>query len=202
MASFEVLESSVAPLPIRDIDTDQIIPARFLKITDRSGLKEGLFANWRDQPDFVLDDERYRGAQILLAGDNFGCGSSREHAAWALIENGIRAVISTRFADIFRNNSLKNGLLPVTVTSDVWARLLEIVEEDPATRLTVDLEAQELRIPGQPTVSFEVEPFARYCLLEGIDQFGYLLERLPEIEQWEGERVPRVDTRPVAETDQ
>jgi 3-isopropylmalate/(R)-2-methylmalate dehydratase small subunit len=189
------IESRVAPLPINDIDTDQIIPARYLKITDKSGLAEGLFSNWRDTPDFSLNQPQYKGARVLLAGDNFGCGSSREHAPWALLEGGYQAVISTSFADIFRNNSLKNGLLVVEVDKPVWAGLLADVERDPSLQVVIDLEEQALTLPDGSQVRFTVDPFARHCLLGGIDQFGYLLEQLPEIEAWENERAPRVDTR-------
>lgn len=197
MKPFARLESTLAPLPIRDVDTDQIIPARYLKITDRAGLAEGLFSNWRDDPDFVLNDERYQSAQVLLAGDNFGCGSSREHAPWALLDHGFRAVISTRFADIFSNNSLKNGLLTVVVEDEVWTDLLETSRTHPSARVTIDLEAQMLHTPDGREIAFEVDPLARQCMLRGTDQFGYLLEQLPKIEAWTVQHPAPIDTRPV-----
>ncbi len=191
------VESTVVPLPIQDIDTDQIIPARYLKIVDKSGLAEGLFSNWRDQPDFPLARPEYQGAEILLAGDNFGCGSSREHAPWALLAGGFKAVLSTRFADIFRNNALKNGLLVVTLEPAVWQALLEAVENDPAVRVAIDLETSRVELPGGETTSFEIDPFARHCLLEGIDPFGFLLEQVPAVEAWEESRRVPVEIRPA-----
>lgn len=181
------IESTVAPLPIQDIDTDQIIPARYLKVVDKSGLGEGLFSNWRDTPDFVLDRKEHQDSAILLAGDNFGCGSSREHAPWALLAGGIRAVISTRFADIFRNNALKNGLLVIPVEPDVWLSLLDRIETAPQTRIAIDLEQQLIEIPDGESIRFEIDAFAKHCILNGVDQFGYLLEQLPKIEAWEKE---------------
>lgn len=198
MHAFTRLESRLAPLPIRDVDTDQIIPARYLKITNREGLAEGLFSNWRDDPEFVLNDARYRGAEVLLAGDNFGCGSSREHAPWALLDHGFRAVISTRFADIFNNNSLKNGLLTVVVDEDVWTSLLQAAEQTPDATVAIDLETQTLHTPDGRSVPFEIDPLARQCMLRGTDQFGYLLEQLPQIETWSTEHPAPVDTRPGA----
>ncbi|MEM6701494.1 MAG: 3-isopropylmalate dehydratase small subunit [Acidobacteriota bacterium] len=211
MAKFTTLESAVVPLPIDNVDTDQIIPARYLKVTDRSTIAEGLSANWRyrgddenleTDPDFVLNQPRYEGAQVLLAGDNFGCGSSREHAPWALYGNGFRAVLSTRFADIFRSNSLKNGLLPVEIdaeTSSVLFAQLRLTEETgaPPPRVVIDLEEQTLVVPsedGTSTLGFSVDPFAKACLLEGVDQMGYLVDRLEAIRGWEAERAPRVET--------
>ena len=201
MEPFEPLTSSLAPLPIDNVDTDQIIPARYLKVTDKSGLGEGLFSNWRWQDgepgrpnrDFVLNRPVYSEARILLVGDNFGCGSSREHAAWALLANGFRAVIGPRFADIFRNNALKNGLLAAEIGASEWRRLLELARERPSTTVTVDLEAQTVTTPEE-TISFAVDPFARRCLLEGIDSFGFLLSHLPAIEAWEAKRPAPVST--------
>src|SRR5512136_1890383 len=154
MAQFATLTSRVVPLPVNNIDTDQIIPARFLKVTDKSGLGASLFADWRynadgsPKPDFCLNQPEHQGAQILLAGDNFGCGSSREHAPWALTGFGFRAVISTSFADIFRNNALKNGLLPIIVDGETLRLLLDQLAEVPAAELTIDLAAQTLRLPA------------------------------------------------------
>ena len=194
----------MAPLPIRNVDTDQIIPASYLKVTDRSGLASGLFARWRYRdgdpggeavPDFVLNRPEHREARILLAGDNFGCGSSREHAPWALVGYGFRAVISTSFADIFRSNALKNGLLVVPVTEAVSTALFDAVAADPATEVTIDLEARSLSLPGGGEAPFDVDPFARRCLLDGTDQLGYLLKQAPAIEAFEAANPARLDTR-------
>jgi 3-isopropylmalate/(R)-2-methylmalate dehydratase small subunit len=191
MQSFERLTSRVIPLPYDDVDTDQIIPARYLKVTDKSGLAEGLFSVWRYLPDgqlnpeFPLNREITQDAHILLAGDNFGCGSSREHAPWALIGWGIRVVMAISFADIFRNNALKNGLLPVEVAQDFQRQLLMRVEADPALEITVDLEKQTVQLPDGLTASFPIDPFSKKCLLEGIDQLGYLLKHEPHIAAYE-----------------
>ena len=204
MAVFTELESSLAPLAVDNVDTDQIIPASYLKVTDKSGLGEGLFAGWRRdaeglaRPDFVLNQSSYRGAEILLAGDNFGCGSSREHAPWALLDYGFKAVISTRFADIFRNNSLKNGLLVVTVPASVSAQLFGLVEAKPESRVRIDLNAQELSFSSldgsAERLHFDIDPFARHCLLNGLDQLAYLLDQQGAIEAWEERHPARVDT--------
>jgi 3-isopropylmalate/(R)-2-methylmalate dehydratase small subunit len=200
VAQFTTLTSKITPLPVDNVDTDQIIPARFLKVTDKDGLGKVLFCDWRyaefvgsvDQAegaaprdDFVLNDERCAGAQILLAGDNFGCGSSREHAPWALVAFGFRAVISTSFADIFYNNALKNGLLPVVVGPAIHNTLLEIVEETSEATLTIDLETQTVELPGGQTVKFSIDPFARKCLLQGVDQLGYLRSFQDQITAYE-----------------
>jgi 3-isopropylmalate/(R)-2-methylmalate dehydratase small subunit len=180
MAQFTTLTSRLVALPINDIDTDQIIPARFLKVTDKAGLGAALFADWRynadgsPKPDFVLNTPDAQGAQILLAGDNFGCGSSREHAPWALTGFGFRAVISTSFADIFRNNSLKNGLLPIIVDTDTHVELMDLLEEAPRAELTVDLASQTVTLPGGRTVSFPIDGFSKACLLKGTDELGYI----------------------------
>jgi 3-isopropylmalate/(R)-2-methylmalate dehydratase small subunit len=180
MAEFTVLTSRVVPLAVDNIDTDQIIPARFLKVTDKAGLGQNLFCDWRYLPDgapnpsFILNHKQYEGAQILLAGDNFGCGSSREHAPWALTAYGFRTVISTSFADIFRNNSLKNGLLPVVVDQKTHSMLFELVEEAPNGEWVIDLESQRVTLPTGDSFSFEIDPFARTCLLQGIDELGYI----------------------------
>jgi 3-isopropylmalate/(R)-2-methylmalate dehydratase small subunit len=181
MAQFTTLSARAVPLPVDNIDTDQIIPARFLKTTEKSGLGSSLFADWRYQangalrPEFPLNDGRYAGAQILVAGDNFGCGSSREHAPWALVDYGFQAVISTSFADIFRNNSLKNGLLPIIVDPGTHASILHMVANDPACELTIDLETQQVHLPDGRRTSFPIDAFSKKCLLNGIDELGYLL---------------------------
>ena len=180
MANFTTLTSRVMPLPVNDIDTDQIIPAQFLKVTDKNNLADALFYNWRYnddkslKPDFIINKPESAGCQILLAGDNFGCGSSREHAPWALTSYGFRAVISTSFADIFRNNSLKNGLIPIIVDDATHKMLFELVEEAPRAELTVDLATQTLLYPGG-SVTFPIDPFNKTCLLNGVDELGYIL---------------------------
>ena len=180
MAQFTTLTSRVMPLPVNDIDTDQIIPAQFLKATDKNGLADVLFFHWRfnddgsPKPDFVINKPEYKGAQILLAGNNFGCGSSREHAPWALVSHGFRAVISTSFADIFRSNSLKNGLIPIIVDQATHRMLFDLIEEVPNTELTVDLESQTLTFP-YGSVTFPIDPFNKACLLNGVDELGYIL---------------------------
>jgi 3-isopropylmalate/(R)-2-methylmalate dehydratase small subunit len=191
MAQFTTLTARALPLPVNNIDTDQIIPARYLKTTDKSGLGSGLFADWRYQadgsprPDFPLNDERYAGAQILVAGDNFACGSSREHAPWALADYGFRAVISTSFADIFRNNSLKNGLLPIILEPEAHAAVLGMVTEDPACELIIDLASQQVRLPDGSQASFPIDAFSKQCLLNGIDELGYLLGFQEQIASFE-----------------
>jgi 3-isopropylmalate/(R)-2-methylmalate dehydratase small subunit len=192
MAQFTILRAHALPLPVDNIDTDQIIPARYLKTTEKSGLGSSLFADWRYQangaprPDFPLNDERYAGAQILVAGDNFGCGSSREHAPWALVDYGFQAVISTSFADIFRNNSLKNGLLPVIVDPGTHAAILHMVTNDPRCELTIDLETQQVHLPDGRQASFPIDAFSKKCLLNGIDELGYLLSFQERIAAFEG----------------
>jgi 3-isopropylmalate/(R)-2-methylmalate dehydratase small subunit len=187
MASFTTLTARVAVLPVNDIDTDQIIPARFLKTTDKAGLGKSLFADWRYEADgspkasFVLNGPAAAGAQVLLAGDNFGCGSSREHAPWALTGFGFRAVISTSFADIFKGNALKNGLLPVEVDAAAHAALKAALEKDPSAQVTIDLASQTLTIPGGAAVKFPVDPFSRTCLLQGVDELGYILKYADQI---------------------
>ena len=199
---FTSVTSAVVPFPRNDIDTDQIIPARFLKTVNRDGLGDQLFHDWRylsdgsPNPEFILNRPEMAGRAVLLAGDNFGCGSSREHAPWALTAWGIRAVISSSFADIFRNNALKNGLLPIVVAPDILERLFALVEADPAVGLTVDLEAQELRLPDGTAIGFEVDSFARRMILDGTDELGYLLKLEPQIAAYEGVHPPRVDTLP------
>ena len=197
--------SRVIPLPAENVDTDQIVPARYLKVTDKAGLAEALFRDWRfeedgslREPRFVLDRPEMAGRKVLLAGDNFGAGSSREHAPWALTAWGIRAILSTSFADIFRNNSLKNGLLPIPVSPETHARLVRLVAEDPDAELTVDLEGQVVRLPEGDEIAFEVDPFARMMLLAGTDEIGYLVGKMAEIDRWERSHPPRVETRAAA----
>lgn len=190
MAEFKRLTSRVVALPINNVDTDQIIPARYLKATDKQGMGAHLFADWRYGPDgspvpeFVLNRPHSQEAQILLAGDNFGCGSSREHAAWALTDFGFRAVISTSVADIFRNNALKNGLLPVVIDAATHKRLMDLVEENPAVELAIDLASQTLTFP-RGTVMFPIDPFHKFCLLNGVDEFGYILGFEKQIAEYE-----------------
>src|SRR5690606_32486001 len=179
MEPIKTFTSRVVLLPIENIDTDQIIPARFLKVTDKAGLGEALFADWRydadgsPKADFVLNKPESKGARVLFAGDNFGCGSSREHAPWALVGYGFQAVISTFFADIFKSNALKNGLLPIVVEPEVHGRLQAALEADPDAEVDVDLESQTLTLPDGTKITFPVDPFAKYCLLNGVDQLGF-----------------------------
>jgi 3-isopropylmalate/(R)-2-methylmalate dehydratase small subunit len=181
MNAFTTLTSRVICLPINNIDTDQIIPARFLKTTDKAGLGASLFADWRyredgsPNPEFVLNRSESQGAQILLAGDNFGCGSSREHAPWALVGFGFRAVISTSFADIFYNNALKNGLLPAAVEPQAYRQLIDLLAEYPQAELHIDLAGQKVILPDGQAIVFPIEGFAKTCLLNGVDELGYLL---------------------------
>jgi 3-isopropylmalate/(R)-2-methylmalate dehydratase small subunit len=198
---FATFTSAVIPLPAENVDTDQIVPARFLKVTDKAGLADALFYDWRFEEDgstkspaFVLDQSEMAGRQILLAGDNFGAGSSREHAPWALGAWGIRAILSTSFADIFRNNALKNGLLPIAVEPERHRQLFELLAIDPGVELTVDLEGQVVHLPGDEDLPFEVDPFARMMLLAGTDELGYLLGRIGDIEAWEARHPGRIDT--------
>ena len=201
-APFETFTSRVVPLPAENVDTDQIVPARYLKVTDKDGLAEALFRDWRynedgslKTPRFVLDRPDMVGRKILLVGDNFGAGSSREHAPWALTAWGIRAILSTSFADIFRSNCLKNGLLPIVVEAEKHRQLFEVVAADPDTELTVDLEAQVVHLPGDEDLPFDVDPFARMMLLAGTDELGYLLGKTAEIDAWNAAHPARVDTR-------
>ena len=182
--SYPAIESRVVPLLIDHVDTDQIIPARFLKTVNRDGLGAKLFADWQQQPDFVLDRPEHKGASILLAGVNFGCGSSREHAPWALLGAGFRAVIAASFADIFRANALRNGLLAVAPRDEDYRRIVARVQAEPNLELTVDLSAQTIRMADE-TIPFEVDAFARDCLLRGVDPIQYVLELAPEIERYE-----------------
>src|SRR5215211_9420078 len=190
MAQFTNLTSRFVVIPACDIDTDQIIPARFLKATDKNGMGDNLFADWRyhadgsPKADFILNKPEAAGCQILLAGDNFGCGSSREHAPWALASYGFRAVISTSFADIFRSNSLKNGLIPIIVDEATHKMLFDYIEEVPNAEFTVDLESQTLSFPNG-SVQFPIDPFSKACLLNGVDELGYILSFEKEIAAFE-----------------
>jgi 3-isopropylmalate/(R)-2-methylmalate dehydratase small subunit len=202
---FTTFTSAVIPLPAENVDTDQIVPARYLKMTDKAGLREALFHDWRfdadgglHEPLFVLDRLAMAGRQILLAGDNFGTGSSREHAPWALVAWGIRAILSTSFADIFRNNALKNGLLPIVLEAERHRQLFELVADDPSVELTVDLEAQVVHLPGDEDLPFEVDPFAKKMLLAGTDEIGWVLGRESAIEAYEAAHPARVETRTIA----
>ena len=193
--------SKVIPLPAENVDTDQIVPARYLKVTDKNGLAEALFRDWRfnedgslKEPRFVLDEPDMAGRRILLAGATFGAGSSREHAPWALTAWGIRAILSTSFADIFRSNCLKNGLLPIFVEPERHRQLFDLVHGRPDAELTVDLEAQVVHLPGDDDLPFEVDPFAKRMLLAGTDELGYLLGKESDIAGWEQAHPPRVDT--------
>jgi 3-isopropylmalate/(R)-2-methylmalate dehydratase small subunit len=187
---FETFESKIVVLPIDNIDTDQIIPARYLKAISKDGLGEGLFRDWRNQPDFPLNRPENKGAQILVTGDNFGCGSSREHAPWALTQYGFRVVISTSFADIFNGNSLKNGLLPLVVPADVHAELLK----SGGAVVKVDLAAQTLTLPNGRAVSFPIDSFAKQCMLDGVDELGYMLQQDAAIAAFEAKRIGSIDT--------
>ncbi len=195
------ISGSIVSIPVNDIDTDQIIPARFLKVTDKEGLGKAAFCDWRyledgetPNPEFVLNRPEYSSASVLIAGNNFGCGSSREHAPWALLGAGFKAVISTDFADIFRNNSLKNGLLPIVVDAETQQQLFSLAEEDPSTSVSVDVEAQTLTLPDGRAVSFPLDGFAKYCLLNGVDQLGYLLALNDDVRAYESENPQRVVT--------
>jgi 3-isopropylmalate/(R)-2-methylmalate dehydratase small subunit len=198
---FTTFTSKLIPLPAENVDTDQVVPARYLKVTDKDGLAEALFRDWRfnedgslKEPRFILDEPEMAGRQILLAGDNFGAGSSREHAPWALTSWGIRAILSSSFADIFRSNSLKNGLLPIVVEAERHRQLFDLLRERPDAELTVDLDAQVVHLPGDEDLPFEVDPFAKHMLLAGTDELGYLLGKDTEIAAWEAGHPARVDT--------
>ncbi|MBZ5593202.1 MAG: 3-isopropylmalate dehydratase small subunit [Acidobacteriia bacterium] len=200
MKPYTNFESRIVPLPVNNVDTDQIIPARFLKTTSKQGLDLQLFYDWRyddkgqPKPDFILNRPETRGAEVLLAGDNFGCGSSREHAPWALTQFGFRAVISTSFADIFRGNALKNSLLPIAVPPDVHEALFATIARNPDARVKIDLAAQKLTLPDGSTVEFPVDSFAKQCLLDGVDELGYILTQGSAIGAFEGQREGSINT--------
>src|SRR5512134_2379227 len=187
MEPIRLIESRTVVIPRENIDTDQIIPGRFLKVTDKKGLGKALFSDWRydadgkPRPDFVLNRPEGQGCRVLVAGDNFGCGSSREHAPWALVDHGFQAVISTRIADIFRNNALKNGLVPVVLEPQAVAKLVAA----PGAKVRVDLGSQTVTLPDGTTASFPIDGFARYCLMNGVDELGFLLSQEEAIGAYE-----------------
>lgn len=191
MEPIRLIKSKTVVLPYSDIDTDQIIPARFLTTTTKAGLGQHAFSNWRYladgsvNPEFILNQDSARGCGILVAGNNFGCGSSREHAPWALLDFGFKAVISTEIADIFRSNSLKNGLLPIVIDKENHAWLMA----NPGTELTIDLQNSTLTLANGKAVSFKIEGFARYCLLNGVDELGFIMNQLDTIQQYEQARA-------------
>ena len=197
MDKFTTLTGVAAPLPIVNVDTDMIIPKQYLKTIKRTGLGKGLFAELRyredgsENPDFVLNKPAYRNAKILVAGDNFGCGSSREHAPWALLDFGIRCVISTSFADIFYSNCFKNGILPVAVSPEDIEKLFDDAERGANATLTIDLEKQEIYGPDGGTLSFEIDASRKHCLLNGLDDIGLTMEKAPAIEAYEKKLAER-----------
>ena len=201
MDKFTVLEGTAAPLRIINVDTDMIIPKQYLKTIKRTGLGKGLFSEMRyredgsENPDFVLNKPAYRHAQILVAGDNFGCGSSREHAPWALLDFGIRCVISTSFADIFYNNCFKNGILPIKVSPEDLEKLFDDAERGANARLTIDLDRQEIRGPDGGVIRFDLDPFRKHCLLEGLDDIGLTMVKESKIAGYEKKLA---DARPWA----
>ncbi len=200
MEVFKKLSGKVVAIPTENIDTDQIIPAQFLKTISKKGLGKHCFFNWRyltdgtPNPEFVLNQGQSEGATILLAGDNFGCGSSREHAPWSLMDYGFQAIISTSFADIFRNNALKNGLLPVIVDEQTHQQLLSLVAEEPNTTVEIDLAAQTVTLPDGRSVEFPIDEFSKTCMLEGLDQLGYLLKQDTAVAAYERVHPARVNT--------
>jgi 3-isopropylmalate/(R)-2-methylmalate dehydratase small subunit len=200
MEPLKAFTGTMVALPNNDIDTDQIIPARYLKVTDKAGLGAAAFSDWRyesdgsPKADFPLNQPQYKGAQVLVAGHNFGCGSSREHAPWALMGAGLKAVVSTDFADIFQNNSLKNGLLPIIVDEATQQQLISLAQEDPTATVSVDLEAQTITLPDGRAVKFPVDGFSRYCLLNGVDQLGFLLNLDGDTSAYEAANPARVST--------
>jgi len=197
MDKFTAFTSPMVKMGIDNIDTDQIIPARFLKTISKEGLGDSLFCDWRynadgtPKSDFILNTEAAKQSQILLAGDNFGCGSSREHAPWALTQYGFRAVFSTSFADIFKSNSLKNGLLPIVVSRDLHTKLFALPED---ARIAIDLATQTVTLPDGTTAEFAVEPFSKHCLLEGVDEMGYIQNHEPQIAGFEAQRLGSLNT--------
>jgi 3-isopropylmalate/(R)-2-methylmalate dehydratase small subunit len=197
MNKFITFSSRMVLLPVNNIDTDQIIPARFLKVTDKIGLGDNLFSDWRylpdgsQNPDFVLNKPESKGASILLAGQNFGSGSSREHAPWALMGYGFQVIVAPSFADIFRNNALKNGLIPAAVSEEDHRMLLEKAQDDPGLTVEVDLQAQALKLPTGETISFPIDEFSKTCLLNGMDELDYLLSKEEKITAYENAAAGR-----------
>jgi 3-isopropylmalate/(R)-2-methylmalate dehydratase small subunit len=185
MTPFVSLTSTVVPLVVDDVDTDQIIPARFLKGTDKHGLGTHLFADWRSRPDFPLAQPEAEGARILLAGSNFGCGSSREHAPWALVDWGLRAVVARSFADIFRQNALKNGLLPVALDEEAHAAVVSARDANAEVALHIDLLSERVSLPAGRAFGFTIDPFAKHCLLNGLDELGYIFSFSEKVAAWE-----------------
>ncbi len=200
MEKFTTLRASMISIPTENVDTDQIIPARFLKVTDKNGLGDNLFFDWRynedgsPKEDFILNSEQGKKAKILVGGDNFGCGSSREHAPWAIMGYGFRAVISTSFADIFRNNSLKLGLVPIAVDKESHLQLLSLIEEEPNTEIMVDLENQTVQLPDGRKVEFPIDNFSKSCILQGLDQLGYLQSHTRAIAAFEANQTDLINT--------
>ena len=194
MEKFTTLKTTGTPLPIENIDTDQIIPARFLKVTDKKGFGDNVFRDWRylegeiKNPDFVLNNPRYAGSQVLIAGDNFGCGSSREHAAWAIAGYGFKAVISSFFADIFKGNALNNGLLPIQVSPEFLSDMLSTITAHPETVITINLEKQQLSY-NKVTTDFEIDSYKKVCLLNGYDDIDFLLSKKEAIAAFEAQRI-------------
>lgn len=200
-APFRQFTSKIVPLDVENVDTDQVVPARYLKVTDKEGLADALFRDWRfnedgtlKDPPFILDQPGMAGRNILLVGDNFGAGSSREHAPWALAAWGIRAILSTSYADIFKSNSLKNGVLPIVVPPAIHQRLWDLLARDPDAHLTVDLAEEGILLPDGSTIDFTIDPFAKQMLLAGTDELGYLLSKDAAMGAWEAAHPPRVDT--------
>ena len=193
-------DSTVTQIQVDNIDTDQIIPARFLKTISKDGLGDQLFFDWRynadgsPKPEFILNTEKAKASKVLFAGDNFGCGSSREHAPWALTQYGFQAVISTSFADIFKQNSLKNRLLPLVVSREVHQQLREALEANPDLRVSVNIEAQTFTWPGGPVASFPIDAFAKHCLLAGVDEIGYVQQHEEQIQAYEATRFATLNT--------
>ena len=191
MDKFTTLEGVAAPLKIINVDTDMVIPKQYLKTIKRTGLGKGLFSEQRykddgsENPDFILNKPAYRNAKILVAGDNFGCGSSREHAPWALLDFGIRCVISTSFADIFYNNCFKNGILPIKMPKEIIAKLMDDASRGSNAVIEIDLEKQEIKGPDGGTVHFDIDPFRKHCLLNGLDDIGLTMEKKSEIDDFE-----------------
>jgi 3-isopropylmalate/(R)-2-methylmalate dehydratase small subunit len=199
---FRSFTSAIVPLAAENVDTDQIVPARYLKVTDKEGLAEALFRDYRfnedgtrKDPPWILDRPEMQGRRVLLAGDNFGTGSSREHAPWALRSWGIQAILSTSFADIFRSNALKNGVLPIVVDPAVHQELFEMLGDDPDLQVRVDLAEQGILLPDGTTLDFEVDPFSKMMLMAGTDEIGYVMGKDAAIAAWEAANPPRVDTR-------